>query len=136
MRSVVNDFGAKLVIKTIVVHRKDESAEASKLYFVARRHGKGEAALNAMFARKFEGNEDLEDPRVIANVASQLGILDEYVRGKDREETRSAMEADKARAIRYGVTGTPAWIVEGQLNVDLDVNNLRTVLTALLQKSV
>ncbi len=72
----------------------------------------------ALFAAVFVDGVDIGDPHVLADLVSHSGADgDEVCRaaeaGEGAEEVRASMEA----AHDFGVTGTPAWLLDGRLLV-------------------
>lgn len=134
IQAIAGEFGSRVEIQTIVVHGKGENDFATQLYYIAERNGKGETALKALFSRKFEKHEDIQNAAVIENVAAEISMLDAYKANYGSANIVSLMTADLARARRYGITATPAWIIERQLEVEPDIDNLRTVISSLLKK--
>ena len=60
--------------------------------------------------------EDIGDPDVLAEVVSRSGVdggevVDAVARGEGADEVRASIDA----AHEVGVTGTPAWLLDGRL---------------------
>ena len=75
------------------------------------------AALDAaLFDAVFVTGEDIGDPDVLAEVVSRSGVdggevVDAVARGEGADEVRASIDA----AHEVGVTGTPAWLLDGRL---------------------
>ena len=75
------------------------------------------AALDAaLFDAVFVTGEDIGDPDVLAEVVSRAGVdggevVDAVARGEGADEVRASIDA----AHEVGVTGTPAWLLDGRL---------------------
>jgi len=75
------------------------------------------AALDsALFHAVFVTGEDIGDPLVLAEVVSRSGVdgeevVDAVARGEGADEVQASIDA----AHEVGVTGTPAWLLDGRL---------------------
>lgn len=75
------------------------------------------AALHrALFAAVFERGEPIHDPDALDQVVRSVGVdADAARQAVDAGELREVVDLNKADALEHGVTGTPAWLIDGRL---------------------
>lgn len=85
-----------------------------------RRHAPGSfrALERQMFDAQFVDNRPLDDPEVVDELVAEAGAdAREARRAVEAGELDDAMTTAARAAQRLGVTGTPAWLIDGRLLV-------------------
>lgn len=87
--------------------------------WVRREHPEQFRSLHrSLFYTYWGEGRDIGDPEVVLDLAEEAGLArDEVLRAMDVPETRGAVDASTREAVEIGVTGTPAWLVDGRLLV-------------------
>lgn len=102
-----------LAIDFAAIPRTPNTLDAHRLIHWAAVEGRQTPVAIALFRRYFDAGQDISDPAILAEIATDAGLEAELVARllagpADREETRAA---DRA-AREMGVTGVPTFIVD------------------------
>lgn len=86
-------------------------------YILAERMGKGEEMKDALFKAMFVENKDLTSEDVLVEIASSVGLGDEFTAALKNGDAKNEAEANIQLAESYQVDETPTIIVNGDLKV-------------------
>lgn len=72
----------------------------------------------SLFGAYWGEGRDIGDPEVVLDLAERAGLRrGEVQHATEAPETRGAVDASTREAVEVGVTGTPAWLIDGRLLV-------------------
>jgi predicted DsbA family dithiol-disulfide isomerase len=97
------------------IARTPNTFDAHRLIDFAQREGAGDAVVEALFRRYFEGGEDVGRPEVLLDVAGAAGLDAGAVRRMLEGDAGAAgVRAAEGEAWRLGITGVPMVVIDGQ----------------------
>lgn len=97
------------------IKRTPNTLDAHRLIWLAQRHGKGDAVVEAMFKAYFVDGVDLGQPRNLLAVAVTTGIEKAVVEKLlATDEGLEEVVADEAQFKAMGIDGVPGFVVNGQ----------------------
>lgn len=72
----------------------------------------------SLFGAYWGEGRDIGDPEVVLDLAERAGLeRDEVRRGTEEPGAAAAVDVSTREAVEIGVTGTPAWLIDGRLLV-------------------
>lgn len=120
------------------IARTPNTFDAHRLIDFAQREGAGEAVVEALFRRYFEGGEDVGRHEVLLDVARAAG-LDAGAVGAMLAGDAGAAEVRAAEdeAWRLGITGVPMFVIDGRPRIAgaQDAGTVAEVLRDCLRRS-
>ena len=101
----------------IVFKGQDDSP--LRLYYVARKIGKGNLIKDELFNASFIHGVNVFDPGVTNYLARSLGISKEFQKEKDLQWVNQLIRDGERKSLIYGVRGTPTVIIQQALKMDI-----------------
>lgn len=147
LSKVLDKLPRKIIHRQIpVIFGEQQQAWASLAYLVAKQLGKGQEFKAAVFAAKFEQNQNISDKQIIINIATQFKIREQV---KFALNINSAIEK-KFHKYQYEKEGndihaTPSIIINNNLqvlpkhtgnNTNLMLDNLHEILLDLQHRQL
>ena len=90
-----------------------------RLYYVAKKIGKGDLIIDELFKASFAHNVNVFDPGITNYLARSLGIHKEFQKGKDQKWVNQLIKDGERKATIYGLTGTPTIVIQYALKMDI-----------------
>ena len=101
----------------IVFKGQDDSP--LRLYYVARKIGKGDLIKDELFNASFIHGVNVFDPGVTNYLARSLGISKEFQKEKNLPWVNQLIRDGERKSLIYGVRGTPTVIIQKTLKMDI-----------------
>ena len=101
----------------IVFRGQDDSP--LRLYYVAKKIGKGDLIIDELFKASFRNNVNVFDPGIINYLARSFGIYMEFQKEKDQKWVSQLIKEGERKATIYGLTGTPTVVIQYALKMDI-----------------
>ena len=80
----------------------------------AEEHGLGNEYHDAVFAAQFQEQKNINDPKVLTELALQIGLdQEEFLNALVTRKNEQAVSQDVEEAYRIGIQSVPCFIVEG-----------------------
>ncbi|MBE0522759.1 MAG: DsbA family protein [Methanosarcinales archaeon] len=114
--------------------------KSNEAYIVAERMGKGDEMKSAMFDAMFIERKDLSDVAVLEDIASSIGLGDDFATALENGEAKDEAQ-EYINLAQPLVSETPTIIINGNLKVtptmtgsgiDQMVDNMDTIIGSLL----
>lgn len=113
--------------------------EPGKLYFLAKKHGKGEAVKKMIFEYYFKKGHKkavYTDKKLLLEIAKKNGLEKEFKKEMNSPEIIKKMKDSKRFAEEKQITGTPTLVIEDVIKANGDIENLKVVINSLLKNPV
>ena len=101
----------------IVFRGQDDSP--LRLYYVAKKIGKGDLIIDELFKASFTHKVNVFDPGITNYLARSLGIHKEFHKEKDQKWVNQLIKDGERKATIYGLTGTPTIVIQYALKMDI-----------------
>ncbi len=117
------DFRKKMADKVefidipIVFRGQDDSP--LRLYYVAKKIGKGDLIKDELFKASFIHGVNVFDPGITNYLARSLGISKEFQKEKNSKWVNRQIRDGERKAAIYGVSGTPTVVIQQALKMDI-----------------
>ena len=112
-------FANKIEFVDIPIVFKGQDDSPLRLYYVARKIGKGELIKDELFKASFIHGVNVFDPGITNYLARSLGIRKEYQEEKDQHWVNQLIRDGRRKSLLYGVRGTPTVIIQEALKMDI-----------------
>ena len=113
------NFADQIEFIDIPIVFKDQDDSPLRLYYVARKIGKGDLIKDELFNASFIHGVNVFDPGVTNYLARSLGISKEFQKEKDLPWVNQLIRDGKRKSLIYGVRGTPTVIIQQALKMDI-----------------
>ena len=113
------NFADQIEFVDIPIVFKDQNDSPLRLYYVARKIGKGDLIKDELFNASFIHGVNVFDPGVTNYLARSLGISKEFQKEKDLPWVNQLIRDGKRKSLIYGVRGTPTVIIQQALKMDI-----------------
>ena len=90
-----------------------------RLYFIARRIGKGDLIKDELFKASFEHGVNVFDPGIVNFLSRSMGINKAFKSEKNQKWVNKLIEDGKRKAAIYGITGTPTVVIQQAIKMDI-----------------
>jgi len=135
------EFADKVEFIDIPIVFRGQNDSPLRLYYVAKKIGKGDLIIDELFMASFEQNVNVFDPAIINYLARSLGIHEEFQKGKDQKWVNQLIKDGERKATIYGLTGTPTVIIQHALKMNISpygtmfrfVNKIPETIADLMQ---
>lgn len=117
---VKGNFPKKLKWRIMPVYWGAGTSKPGEAYLLAEEAGKGEQMKKALFDAIFVDKKNISDIAVLESLAMNVGLGFDFSRrlrsGEKAPEAQKSLEMAK----KYGVEGTPTFIIAGSLSTDAE----------------
>ena len=113
------NFADQIEFVDIPIVFKGQDDSPLRLYYVARKIGKGDLIKDELFNASFTHGVNVFDPGVTNYLARSLGISKEFQKEKDLHWVNQLIKDGKRKSLIYGVRGTPTVIIQQALKMDI-----------------
>ena len=123
LHKVSKDFREKFADKVefidipIVFRGQDDSP--LRLYYVARKIGKGKLIKDELFKASFTHGVNVFDSGITNYLARSLGMNKEFQKEKDQAWVNKLIKEGERKSAIYGVSGTPTVVIQRALKMDI-----------------
>jgi len=90
-----------------------------RLYFIAKKIGKGDLIKDELFKASFQHGVNVFDPGIVNFLARSLGIYKEFKKEKQQEWVNKLIENGKIKSKKYQITGTPTVVLQQAMKLDI-----------------
>ena len=90
-----------------------------RLYYVAKKIGKGDLVKDELFKASFEHGVNVFDPGIVNFLARSMGINKEFYKEKDQAWVNNIIKEGIRKSSIYGITGTPSVVLQHSLKMDI-----------------
>ncbi|SVA84360.1 uncharacterized protein METZ01_LOCUS137214 [marine metagenome] len=101
-----------------IVFRGQDDAPL-RLYYVARKIGKGEMIKEELFKARFTHGVDVFDKGIVNYLARSLGLSEAFQKEQNAPWVNQLMAESELKAQQYGLTGTPTVVIQYSLKMDI-----------------
>ena len=112
-------FADQIEFVDIPIVFKGQDDSPLRLYYVARKIGKGNLIKDELFNASFIHGVNVFDPGVTNYLARSLGISKEFQKEKDMQWVNQLIRDGERKSLIYGVRGTPTVIIQQALKMDI-----------------
>ena len=112
-------FANKIEFVDIPIVFKGQDDSPLRLYYVARKIGKGDLIKDELFKASFIHGVNVFDPGITNYLARSLGIRKEFQEEKDQQWVNQLIRDGERKSLIYGVRGTPTVIIQQALKMDI-----------------
>ena len=112
-------FADKIEFVDIPIVFKGQDDSPLRLYYVARKIGKGDLIKDELFKASFIHGVNVFDPGITNYLARSLGIRKEFQEEKDQQWVNQLIRDGERKSLIYGVRGTPTVIIQQALKMDI-----------------
>ena len=118
-RNFRKKFADKVEFIDIPIVFRGQDDSPLRLYYVAKKIGKGDLIIDELFKASFTHNVNVFDPGITNYLARSLGIHKEFQKEKDQKWVNQLIEDGERKATIYGLTGTPTIVIQYALKMDI-----------------
>ena len=112
-------FADKIEFVDIPIVFKGQDDSPLRLYYVARKIGKGDLIKDELFKASFIHGVNVFDPGITNYLARSLGIRKEFQEERDQQWVNQLISDGERKSLIYGVKGTPTVIIQQALKMDI-----------------
>ena len=113
------NFSDQIEFVDIPIVFKGQDDSPLRLYYVARKIGKGDLIKDELFNASFIHGVNVFDPGVTNYLARSMGISKEFQKEKDLQWVNQLIQDGERKSLIYGVRGTPTVIIQQALKMDI-----------------
>ena len=118
-RNFRRKFADKVEFIDIPIVFRGQDDSPLRLYYVAKKIGKGDLIIDELFKASFAHNVNVFDPGITNYLARSLGIHKEFQKEKDKKWVNQLIKDGERKATIYGLTGTPTIVIQYALKMDI-----------------
>ena len=118
-RNFRKKFADKIEFIDIPIVFRGQDDSPLRLYYVAKKIGKGDLIIDELFKASFTHNVNVFDPGITNYLARSLGIHKEFQKEKDQKWVNQLIKDGERKATIYGLTGTPTIVIQYALKMDI-----------------
>jgi protein-disulfide isomerase len=112
-------FADKVEFIDIPIVFRGQNDSPLRLYYVARKIGKGKLIKDEIFKASFSHGVNVFDPGITNYLARSLGINKEFQQEKDQAWVNKLIKEGERKSAIYGVSGTPTVVIQHALKMDI-----------------
>ena len=112
-------FANQIEFVDIPIVFKGQDDSPLRLYYVARKIGKGDLIKDELFKASFIHGVNVFDPGITNYLAQSMGIRKEFREEKDQQWVNQLIRNGERKSLIYGVRGTPTVIIQQSLKMDI-----------------
>ena len=127
-------YGDRIDVTYHVFPLRQQNILMLELYEFAVDIGKGEEMMNALYIASLIDNRNVQDPKVLKEIAVSVGIDPKFVEPSYLNDLKGKKIQDNINLGRsYGLTSTPLIILDGNIHVTIhSYENLETIIDSIL----
>ena len=118
-RNFRKKFADKVEFIDIPIVFRGQDDSPLRLYYVARKIGKGKLIKDELFKARFTHGVNVFDPGIANYLARSLGMNKEFQQEKDKAWVNKLIKEGKRKSAIYGVSGTPTVVIQHALKMDI-----------------
>lgn len=126
-------YGDRLSIEQTAMTPRSGSGRPERLFLLAKRAGLGPAMRDALYRARFDLKQDIEQVKVLGDIARQTGLPPSLLARLDSAELKREQTLLDARTRTFAVY-TPSILIEDQLLVQADAAEVARVINGLLSQ--
>ncbi len=112
-------FADKVDFIDIPLAFRGQNDSPLRLYYVARKIGKGKLIKDELFKTSFTHGVNVFDSGITNYLARSLGMNKEFQMEKDQAWVNELIEEGQRKSAIYGVSGTPTVVIQHALKMDI-----------------
>ena len=112
-------FADKVEFIDIPIVFRGQEDSPLRLYYVAKKIGKGKLIKDELFKASFTHGVNVFDSGITNYLARSLGMNKEFQKEKDQAWVNKLIKEGERKSIIYGVSGTPTVVIHRALKMDL-----------------
>ena len=112
-------FANQIEFVDIPIVFKGQDDSPLRLYYVARKIGKGNLIKDELFKASFIHGVNVFDPGITNYLARSLGIRKEFQAEKSQQWVNKLIQEGQRKSLLYGVRGTPTVVIQHALKMDI-----------------
>ena len=114
-----NKFADKVEFIDIPIVFRGQDDSPLRLYYVARKIGKGKLIKDELFIASFTHGVNVFDSGITNYLARSLGMNKEFQEEKDQAWVNKLIKEGERKSAIYGVSGTPTVVIQRALKMDI-----------------
>ena len=114
-----NKFEDKVEFIDIPIVFRGQDDSPLRLYYVARKFGKGKLIKDELFKASFTHGVNVFDSGITNYLARSLGMNKEFQQEKDQAWVNKLIKEGERKSAIYGVSGTPTVVIQRALKMDI-----------------
>ncbi len=118
-RAFREQLEGKVVFHDIPITFRGQDDAPLRLYYVARKIGRGIQVKEELFKARFTHGVDVFDQGIVNYLARSLGMAEEYRGQRDAEWVNRLIAEGERKAQLYGITGTPTVVLQQSLKMNI-----------------
>ena len=112
-------FSDKVEFIDIPIVFRGQEDSPLRLYYVARKIGKGKLIKDELFKASFTHGVNVFDSGITNYLARSLGINKEFQQEKDQAWVNKLIKEGERKSAIYGVSGTPTVVIQRALKMNI-----------------
>ncbi len=112
-------FAKQIEFIDIPIVFKGQDDAPVRLYYVARKIGKGDLIKDELFKASFIHGVNVFDPGITNYLARSLGIRREFQEEKNEQWVNQLIMDGERKSLKYDVRGTPTVVLQQALKMDI-----------------
>ena len=118
-RNFRKKFADKVEFIDIPIVFRGQDDSPLRLYYVARKIGKGKLIKDELFKARFTHGVNVFDPGIANYLARSLGMNKEFQQEKDKAWVNKLIKEGERKSAIYRVSGTPTVVIQHALKMDI-----------------
>jgi protein-disulfide isomerase len=114
-----NKFADKVEFIDIPIVFRGQDDSPLRLYYVARKIGKGKLIKDELFKASFTHGVNIFDSGIANYLARSLGMNKEFQQEKDKAWVNNLIKEGERKSAIYGVSGTPTVVIQRALKMEI-----------------
>jgi len=112
-------FADKIEFIDIPILFRGQNDAPLRLYFIAKKIGKGDLVKDELFKASFQHGVNVFDPGIVNFLARSLGIYKKFKKEKQQDWVNKLIKNGKIKAEKYQITGTPTVVLQQAMKLDI-----------------
>ncbi len=117
VKPLLRKYGKRVKLVSVPIAFSGQSDAPIRLYFIAERLGKGERTLNAIFQATFTSQLNINDPRIVQQLAQGLGLRKAYAQQRNATWLNKKIQASIQQASKADVNATPTLVLQHSIRI-------------------
>ena len=112
-------FSEKIEFIDIPVLFSGQDDSPLRLYYIAKKMGRGDFVKDELFKATFEHGVNVFDPGIVNFIARSIGIHKEFKKEKNKAWVNKLLKNGTNKSKVYGVTGTPTVVIQSSMKMEI-----------------